>query len=129
MLGMPNPVAFSIFGMEIRWYAIMLTTAMVVGFVLAMKRCEKYGINPEVMYDFLIVTIPLSIIGARTYYVLFNLDYYLSNLNEIYKIWHGGLAIHGCIIGGTIAVYSVCKAKKIPFLKMADIIAPCLEYK
>lgn len=126
MLGMPNPIAFSIFGMEIRWYAIMLTLATIIGFILAGKRCKKYDINPDVIYDFLIITIPLAIIGARAYYVLFNLDYYLSNPSEIYKIWHGGLAIHGCIISGTIAVYGVCKAKKIPFLKMADIIAPCL---
>lgn len=126
MLGTPNPIAFSIFGMDIRWYAIMLTSAMIVGFFLAEKRCKMYGLNPEIMYDFLILAIPIAILGARSYYVLFNLNYYSNNIGEIYKIWHGGLAIHGCLIGGTIAVFIMCQIKKVPFLKMADIVAPCI---
>ncbi len=122
----PNPIAFSIFGMDIRWYALLITLGMVLGFYIAYKRCSKYGIDPEYLYDIFLVAIPLGVICARLYYVAFNWGYYSQNLILIPQMWNGGLAIHGGIIGGFIGIYIVCKKKKINILKLIDVVVPSL---
>ncbi len=126
MLDIPNPIAFKIFGFEIRWYALLMCAAILIGLIIASYRAKKSGINPDYIYDVFIAIIPLSIIGARLYYVAFNLAYYSIYKSEIFAIWNGGLAIHGGIIGGVIGLVLVCKYRKIRILKMMDVLAPCL---
>lgn len=122
----PNPIAFTIFSLQIRWYAVLILSGIILGIILSIKRLKEVNIDPDIFYDMIIFAMPLGVICARAYYVLFNLSYYLTNTNEIYKIWHGGLAIHGGIIGALIGVYLVCKYRKVNFLKFIDVVAPSI---
>ncbi|MFZ7131099.1 MAG: prolipoprotein diacylglyceryl transferase [Eubacteriales bacterium] len=122
---MPSPIAFELFGYEVRWYGLFIASAMMIGIILATKRGGKKHISQDDILDILIIAIPCAIIGARLYYVIFNLSYYFDNPSEIIAIWRGGLAIHGGILGGALGGYLVCKKKKIDFLMMLDIFAPC----
>lgn len=122
---MPQPIAFRVFGFPIRWYGILISLGITIGIFIAMTRAKKKNIVLDELLDILIVAIPCAIIGARLYYVAFSLDYYLSNPKEIFAIWHGGLAIHGGLIGGIIGGYIVCRIKKLHFFQILDIFAPC----
>lgn len=121
---MPDPIAFEILGFPIRWYGILISLAMLLGISIALKRGQKKNIIGDDLLDVFIVAIPCAIVGARIWYVLFNLDYYLRVPSEIIATWHGGLGIHGGIIGGIIGGYMVCKYKKIDFLTALDVVTP-----
>lgn len=122
----PNPVAFSIFGFDIRWYAICILTGIVVALLIAAKRLKKLNMDTDIIYDYLIVCLPLGIIFARLYYVIFEWGYYSEHLDSIYKIWNGGLAIHGGLIGAFIGIWLVSRYKKLNVLTILDVIAPCI---
>ncbi len=124
---MPDPIAFEIFGYSVRWYGVLISLAMLLGVLIALKRGEKKHIIGDDLLDVLIVAIPCAIVGARIWYVLFSLDYYLKAPSEIIAIWHGGLGIHGGIIGGILGGYIVCKRKKIDFLTALDVVAPAFS--
>ncbi|MBE6037843.1 MAG: prolipoprotein diacylglyceryl transferase [Anaerofustis stercorihominis] len=123
---MPDPIAFEIFGFEVRWYALVITIGVLLGLTLVLKRSEKYGIKEDHIYDIFIVAVPLAIIGARAYYVFFEWDYYSLHPEKIIQVWKGGLAIHGGIFFGMLAVWLVCRYRKISFLKTLDLLAPSL---
>ena len=89
----------------------------------------KYGIKFTNMIDLCIFLIPISIICARIYYVLFELDYYIKEPLQIFNLRNGGLAIYGGIIGGAITCYIFCKKKKIKILDLLDFIVPCLALR
>ncbi len=99
-LPVPNPVAFSIFGLDIMWYGICLTTGVIAGFVVLYLKAPSRGLDKEHTLDLAICGVPFGIIGARLYYVIFEWDQYKDNLKSIIDIRSGGLAIHGAIIGG-----------------------------
>ena len=124
-LNIPN-IAFSIFGIEIYWYAIIITFAIVISILLMKRQNGKYKINFDDIIKLLIFVLPITIIGARIYYVLFKFDYYKNNLIEIFNIRNGGLAIYGGIISGIIVIIIYCKIKKIKILDLLDYIAPYL---
>ncbi|MBR5527841.1 MAG: prolipoprotein diacylglyceryl transferase [Clostridia bacterium] len=111
------------FPLEIRWYGIAILIGMLGAFFYASYRAKQSGISFDDMLDYVIFTIPSGIIGARLYYVLFNLSDYTS-FYEIIAIWNGGLAIYGGIIGGLIAIILVSKVKKIHLPTMLDCAAP-----
>lgn len=119
-------VAFTVFGIKIYWYAIIMILAMIIGILLFKKRDGLYNIKFSDLIDLLIFLIPISIISARIYYVLFNLDYYLANPSQIINIRNGGLAIYGGIIGGAITCIVFCKKRKIDLIDLFDFIAPAL---
>ncbi len=121
----PNPIAFSIFGIEVRWYAVCILTGIILALLVASRRLKKLGIDTDIIYDYLIVCLPLGIIGARLYYVIFEWSYYSEHLANIIKIWNGGLAIHGGLIGAFIGIYLVSRKKKFNVLFILDIVAPC----
>ncbi|MCT4621319.1 MAG: prolipoprotein diacylglyceryl transferase [Marinisporobacter sp.] len=121
-----DPIAFKLFGLEIRWYGILIATGMVLGTILAIKRAKRQGIEEDKVLDLLLFAIPASIIGARTYYVLFNLKSYGGDLLSMINIRQGGLAIHGGVIGGVLVGYFFCKKHHISFRKMVDICAPSI---
>ena len=85
-----------------------------------------HGIKFDDAFDFILIALFVGIICARLYYVLFNLEYYIKNVNEIFSIWNGGLAIYGGIIGGVISAAIFCKIKKINFLDLCDYLVPFL---
>ena len=120
-----NPVAFEIFGISIRWYGILIGCGMLIGAYIAMKEAKRQGFEEETLLDILIIALPCAIIGARLYYVLFNLNAY-DTVWEALNIRSGGLAIHGGVLAavGSFAIYS--KVKKLEFWKWLDIVAPSL---
>lgn len=121
-----NPVAFSIFGLEVRWYGLLIAIAVLIGTAIATKEAGKKGIKEETMIDFGIFAIPVAIIFARLYYVVFSWDYYGQNPGQILNLRGGGLAIHGVIIGGVLAAIIFTKIKKLEFWTLADVVAPSL---
>lgn len=119
-----NPIAFHIFGFEIRWYGLLISSAILLGLFISSKRCPMYKVNFDNLVDIFLVSLPSAIIGARLYYVIFNWSYYYNNPLRIINIREGGLAIHGGIIGALLAGYIMSKIKKINFTKILDITAP-----
>ncbi|NMA95083.1 MAG: prolipoprotein diacylglyceryl transferase [Clostridiales bacterium] len=123
-----NPIAFYILGRPIYWYGIIIATAFLIGIYLAMDYAEKLKYNPETILDFCLFAIPSAIVGARLYYVIFSWDAYKHNLVDIIKIWEGGLAIYGGVIGGVITAIIFSKVKSLPFWDIMDICAPSLIF-
>ncbi len=118
-----DSVAFTIFGIDIAWYALIITLGMIAAVTYVIFQAKKIGITSEDVIDFALFTIPFGIVGARLYYVLTSLDQYDSFI-EMLNIRGGGLAIYGGIIAGGITVFGVCYYKKINFLAFADCTAP-----
>ncbi len=127
-LHLPVPksnVAFTLFGLDVMWYGILLTLGIVAGGVLGYVRAEKYGLKPkDKLLDILIFAVPVSTICARLYYVIFEWDSYKNNLGEIFNIRGGGLAIHGAIIGALLTVFVCSRVMKFSFRKFCDLMAP-----
>ena len=121
-----SEVAIKIFGLGIKWYAIIIVFCIIMALVWCKFRSEKYNIDFDEILSLFIILIPTVIICARLYYVLCNLNYYLSNPIQIINIRCGVLAIYGGIIGGIIACYIFCKKKNINILNLLDCIAPIL---
>ena len=107
---------------EIKWYSFLLFLAMLVGCILVYKESKKKKIDEDQMIDLIFYSLLFGIIGARLYYVIFNLSYYLSNPLEIIMIWKGGLAIHGGIIAALIFLTIYTRKKKINLLLLLDIV-------
>ncbi len=121
-----NPVLIDLGFFQIRWYSIMLLIAFLVGMFFIFKEGKKLGIDKDFLFNLTFWTIIFSLIGARLYYILFNFSEYSSNLIEIFKIWHGGLAIHGGIIAGVITIIVYTKKYNVDIFKVLDIFAPAL---
>ncbi len=119
-----NPIAFNLFGFDIRWYGILISIGILLGLVLAQFQCKYYEEDFDKVTDIFLVGLPLAIIGARLHYVLFSFDYYSQNPMQILNIRGGGLAIHGGIIGAAFAGFFMSKIKKMSFPRLLDIIAP-----
>lgn len=122
-----NPIAFQLGPISITWYGIFIALAFGLGMFLANYHAIRRQINTDKLADLLLVVMPAAIIGARLYYVVFNWGYYAANPLEIPAVWHGGLAIHGGIIGGFLAGYwYIRRTKDLKVWPVADIIAPSL---
>ena len=117
-----NKVALDLGIIQIYWYSIFIFLGILVGSSIIYLESKKRKIDSEFVINLIFNTVIISVIGARIYYVLFNLDYYLSNPVEILEIWNGGLAIHGGIIAGLLFLIFYCKKHKVETLKMLDII-------
>ena len=116
------PASFSLFGRSIYFYGVIIALGFLLGITYCAKRSARFGIREDDLYDLVLWLIPLSILGARLYFVLFKLDYYIANPGEILAIWNGGLAIYGGVIAGVIVMVLVCRHKKIPWQAMLDLI-------
>lgn len=121
-----NPVAFNLFGVNVNWYALIIVSAFAIGILLCKKNDGKYNIKFEDILTLFIFLIPISIICARLYYIIFKLEYYINNPSYIFNIRNGGLAIYGGIIGAIITIFVFCKKKKINFYNILDFLAPYL---
>ncbi|WP_022851273.1 prolipoprotein diacylglyceryl transferase [Limisalsivibrio acetivorans] len=120
------PYLFKIGFFELRIYSLMYIIGLLLTIYFTRKRAEKFGIKPAETENFIIFTFIIALLGARMYYVAFRWDYYGGNPLEMIAIWHGGLAIHGGIIGGFIAALSYCWYKKINPLILGDAMFPFL---
>lgn len=120
------PYIFKLGGFEIRIYSLMYIIALIIAFYCTRKKSISLGYNKDLIENAIICTFLGAIIGARLYYVFLMFDYYKENPFEIIAIWHGGLAIHGGLIGGAIAAIMFCKVKRIGVLSFGDLILPFL---
>ena len=121
-----DPVAFEIFGLEIRWYAIFITFAMLLGVFLVSKQGKKEGFVENDLMDIFLCAFPLSIIGARLYYVLFRYSVYKGDVLSMLNIRQGGLAIHGGLIGAFIGGYFIVRKYGLNLWKTLDLYVPYL---
>src|SRR5690242_20611618 len=124
--GILNPIAFSIFGLDVRWYGVIIATGMLIGIIIAKYNCKFREVNYDVLLDTILICFPFSIIGARLYYVLFQFDTYRGNILEMINIRQGGLAIHGGLIFGLLTAVIYTRYKKVNFFKMADVAVPSI---
>lgn len=121
-----NPVAINIFGLDVMWYGVIICSGTMLALLLSQYTCKLKGINYDDVLTIFLIAFPISIIGARLYYVLFEFGYYKDNLMDIFNIRQGGLAIHGGIIAAVIVVYICTKKMGIKFLSALDMTAPCI---
>ncbi|MEN0978070.1 prolipoprotein diacylglyceryl transferase [Listeria monocytogenes] len=121
-----DPVAIQIGSISVKWYGVIIASAVVIALLLALSEANKRKMDKEIIVDLLIWAIPISIISARIYYVIFEWDFYKNNLGEIVKIWHGGIAIYGALIGAVLTAIIFSRIKKISFWQLADVVAPSL---
>lgn len=121
-----RPVAFEILGKSIYWYGIIIALGFLLAAVFCSRKSHEFGIEPDDLLDMLLFALPIGIVCARIYYVVFNRALYLDTggvfqWGKAIAIWDGGVAIYGGVIGGVLTCLVVCKCKKVPFLAMADL--------
>lgn len=121
-----DPIAFELGPISVHWYGLLIAFAFFIGAWATTREAKLQGIDEDHFLNLVIASIICAVIGARTYYILFEWEYYGQHLNEIIAVWHGGLAIHGGIIGGMIAVAICTKKYHLRIWQLFDIIAPYL---
>lgn len=119
-------IAFWIFGWPIHWYGIIIAVGFLLAVTYCCKKADAYGIEQDDIMDLLICAVPLCIIGARLYYIVFYLDLYRNvdgslDFGQMIRIWDGGLAIYGGIIAAILVALVLCKIRGIRFLALADL--------
>lgn len=121
---MINPVAIEIGPLSIRWYALCIVLGLSLAVWLTMKAATKKGLSSDLILDFILVAFPIAILGARTYYVIFQWSYYQQYPAEIFAIWNGGIAIYGGLIAGAVYLFWFCHKHFIRPLMFLDLMAP-----
>lgn len=116
-----DSVAFTLFGLPIYWYGLIITTGIILGTALACYIAKKEALDPELFMDFVLYDTFVALIGARLYFVMFKWEDYVHNPLDIFNIRLGGLAIYGGVIASILMAIFYTKKKKIPFFKFADI--------
>ena len=124
-----SKIAFTILGKSITWYAIFIVIAISLAIFIYKKQDKLYDILFKDVSDLILYIIPVAFVGARLYYVIFNLDYFAQNPIQIFFIWQGGLAIYGGIIFGSITCYLFARKRKINFLNLLDYLVPALALR
>jgi len=120
---LPQPILFQLGFVRIYWYGLLVVLGIVLGLLVVLRLAQKQGIKKDEVYDLGFYLIIFSALGARVYAIFLGLNFYLKNPFEIIAVWHGGLAIHGAIIGGILTVLIYCYRKKQAFWLWADLIA------
>ena len=120
--GLNPPAYFTVFGHPIYFYGALIALGFLAGILYCAFRSRDFGIKADDFYDMVLLLIPLSILCARIYFVLFRLEDFIGRpLIAYFAVWEGGIAIYGGIIGGILAIVLVCRHKKIPVLAMLDL--------
>ncbi|MEY8445088.1 prolipoprotein diacylglyceryl transferase [Enterococcus ratti] len=128
MLAQIDRVAFNLLGIPIYWYALIIVSGILIAMWLSSREAVRVGLKADDVTDFMLWGLPLSIIGARLYYILFNLPQYLANPIQIFNIRSGGLAIYGGLIAGAITLYFFTKYHFISIWTFLDIAAPSVLF-
>lgn len=115
------PASFNLFGLTIHWYGVIIAIGFLLAVIYTDRRTKDLGVTSDDFIDLMLWAVPIGIIGARLYYVIFYFDLYRNNPLDILKIWHGGLAIYGGVIAATITVIIFCHKRKIPVGVMLDL--------
>lgn len=119
-----NPVAFSLGNLHVRWYGIIITFGVILAVYLSMREARRRQIDPDDIVDLLFWMLPISLLGARLYYVIFEWGYYSQHPGDIIKIWNGGIAIYGGLIAAVIVLLFFCAKRAIPAWLLLDVLAP-----
>jgi len=122
----PNSVLLSLGPLTVRWYGLLVVAGFLAGLFVCRYLFKKYKLPEMVVYDLFFYVIIFGLVGARFYYVLYAWDYYSQYPLDIFKIWQGGLAIHGAIIAALVVIYFFAKKRKFNFWQISDIVATCL---
>ena len=121
-----SPIIFTIGKFDIRWYSLFILVAFVLAYYLVVKETSRFRISRDFIFNIAFWIFIFGVIGARTWYVLFNIEDYTTNPLNIFKIWEGGLAIHGGIVAGLLVIFYFCRRYKFRFIRLTDFIAPAL---
>ncbi len=121
-----SPIIFQIGPLTIRWYGVLIMAGVILGLVLAGREAKRQDVSVELIYDLFFYMILSAVVGARLYYVIFSWDLYRNNIREIFAFWHGGLAIHGAVMGGIVSALIYTRLKGLSFWLITDICAPSL---
>ncbi|QIR36671.1 prolipoprotein diacylglyceryl transferase [Tolypothrix sp. PCC 7910] len=122
----PGPILWRIGPITIRWYGLLIATAVLIGVSLSQYLAKRRNVNPDLLSDLSIWLVIGAIPAARLYYVLFQWPEYAQHPDRIIAIWQGGIAIHGAILGGLVAALIFAKLKQVSFWQLADLVAPSL---
>ncbi|MDO4280722.1 MAG: prolipoprotein diacylglyceryl transferase [Peptococcaceae bacterium] len=119
-----DPIAFEIGPLSVHWYGILIAAAFLIGVWGIVRQARRQGINEDDLFNILIACIICAVVGARLYYVLFEWGYYRENPSEIIAVWHGGLAVHGGLLGGLLALVCGTAIYRMRLWQLMDIFAP-----
>ncbi len=119
-------VFFSFGPITVYWYSVLIITAIIIGIYFSSRVADKNGITKDYLTDLIFYLIPIGIIGARIYYVIFNFSIFKDNVLDIFKIWEGGLAIYGAVIASIIFIVVYSKKKNKDLLLTIDTLVPYL---
>ncbi len=122
----PGPILFELGPIAIRWYGLLIASAVLIGVTLSMALAKRRHLDPDLVADLAVWLVIGAIPAARLYYVLFEWENYARNPGQIIAIWNGGIAIHGAVLGGTLAAWIFARLKRVSFWQLADVVAPSL---
>lgn len=126
IIGQVSPIAFRLLGWPVHWYGLIIGFGMVIAYFMVMKEAKRKFVDSDKISDMMFWTILLGFVGARLYYVLFRLNYYIANPAHIFRIWEGGIAIYGGVLAGIVTIWYLSKRYGLSFVKVVDIAAPAL---
>lgn len=119
-----SPIAFSIGGLTVRWYGIIVVLGMIAGITLAERIAARQGYKDDEILTLSLFMLPVGVIGARLYHVIVHWSHYADNIGAVFKIWEGGLAIHGGVMLASLCVIVYCRVRKLGCLQLLDTLMP-----
>ena len=120
----PGPLLFQLGPFSLRWYGLLIAIAVLLGLLLATRLGKQRNLDPALIADLLPVLVLAAVVGARLYYVIFEWRQYQLNWLDALAIWRGGIAIHGALIGGTVAVILYSRWRRVAFWNLLDVLLP-----
>ncbi len=122
----PGPLVFQLGPFAVRWYGLLIAMAVLIGLMVSMRLARLRGIDPNLVADLLPLLVLGAVLGARSYYVALEWHQYQGRWGEMLAIWHGGIAIHGALIGGSLTTILFCRWRRQPFWPLLDILLPAV---
>ena len=120
-LSLNPPSSFDVFGFTVHFYGVIIAVGLILGVLYAKSQCPRFGMKFDDIIDFMLLAVPVCVIFARLYYVVFNFGLYRDDLVSALYIWEGGLAFYGALIGGVLSVWIFCRWKKLPLGPLLDL--------
>lgn len=115
--------SFSVFGLEIHWYAICILIGVIIAVIAGVREGKKIGIPSDYIYTGVVIVLPCAILGARFWWDLFNMDK-IHSFSDVFAIWDGGLAIQGGVLAALLTIFIYCRVRKFSFYRILDVVAP-----
>jgi phosphatidylglycerol:prolipoprotein diacylglycerol transferase len=122
----PGPIIFEAGPLTLRWYGLLIASAVLIGVTLSQYLAKFRNLNPDLIGDLAVWLVIAAIPCARLYYVAFEWEQYADDPASIFAIWRGGIAIHGAILGGIVAATIFARLNKVSIWQLADVVAPSL---